>query len=118
MANGASSRVKMCSWSKDVFVELMGEADAKTPVLYVGNCLSRFLAKEEQRREWIVKICRKNTPTFTKKTCVCGAQFDGGKRQNTFPFLQDLCGLSLREKRAVELGQLGCKIPGRSRDGG
>ena len=38
-ANGASFRVKMCSWSNDVFVELMGEEDAKTPVLYVGNCL-------------------------------------------------------------------------------
>ena len=24
--------------------------------------------------------------------------FDGGKRQDTFPFLQDLCGLSLRKK--------------------
>ena len=38
-ANGASFRVKMCSWSNDVFVELMAEEDAKTPVLYVGNCL-------------------------------------------------------------------------------
>ena len=38
-ANGASFRVKMYSWSNDVFVELMGEEDAKTPVLYVGNCL-------------------------------------------------------------------------------
>ena len=26
----------MYSWSNDVFVELMGEEDAKTPVLYVG----------------------------------------------------------------------------------
>ena len=38
-ANWASFRVKMCSWTNDVFVELMGEEDAKTPVLYVGNCL-------------------------------------------------------------------------------
>ena len=38
-ANGASFRVNMYSWSNDVFVELMGEEDAKTPVLYVGNCL-------------------------------------------------------------------------------
>ena len=42
----------------------------------------RFLEKEEQRREWIVKICRKNTPNYTN-TCVCGAHFDGGKRQDT-----------------------------------
>ena len=56
-----------------------------------------FLAKMEQRREWIVKICRKNTP-LTQNTCVCGAHFDGGKRQGSFPFLQDLCGLSRRKK--------------------
>ena len=30
----------------------------------------RFLAKEEQRREWTVKICRKNTPTYTKHLCL------------------------------------------------
>ena len=30
----------------------------------------RFLAKEEQRREWIVKICRKNTPAYTKHLCL------------------------------------------------
>ena len=29
----------------------------------------RFLAKEEQRREWIVKICRK-IPPLTQNTCV------------------------------------------------
>ena len=57
----------------------------------------RFLAKMEQRREWIVKICRK-IPPLTQNTCVGGAHFDGGKRQDTFPFLQDLCGLSLRKK--------------------
>ena len=38
-ANGASFRAKMFSWSNKVFVELMEEEDAKTPVLYVGNCL-------------------------------------------------------------------------------
>ena len=38
-ANGASFRVKMYSSSSFIFVELMGEEDAKTPVLYVGNCL-------------------------------------------------------------------------------
>ena len=37
-------------------------------------------------------------PHLQKNTCVCGAHFDGGKRQNTFPFLQDFCGLSLRKK--------------------
>ena len=47
-----------------------------------------------QGMAWIVKICRKNTP-LTQNTCVCGAHFDGGKRQDTFPFLQDLCGLLL-----------------------
>ena len=30
----------------------------------------RFLAKEEQRREWIVEICWKNTPTYTKHLCL------------------------------------------------
>ena len=30
----------------------------------------RFLAKEELRREWIVKICRKNSPTYTKHLCL------------------------------------------------
>ena len=30
----------------------------------------RFLAKEEQRRECTVKICRKNTPTYTKQLCL------------------------------------------------
>ena len=30
----------------------------------------RFLANEEQRREWIVKVCRKNTPTYKKHLCV------------------------------------------------
>ena len=37
-------------------------------------------------------------PPLTQNTCVCGTHFDGGKRQDTFPFLQDLCGLSLRKK--------------------
>ena len=53
-----------------------------------GTVFHRFLAKEEQRRECIVKICRKNTPIYTN-TCVCGAHLDGGKRQDNFPFLQD-----------------------------
>ena len=58
-------------------------------------------------------------PPLTQNTCVCGAHFDGGKRQDIFPFLQDLCGLSLRKKlRAVESRPPGCKVPGRSRDGG
>ena len=53
----------MCSWSNDVFVELMGEEDAKNASTVRGELsFHRFLAKEELRREWIVKICRKNTP--------------------------------------------------------
>ena len=29
---------------------------------------------------------------LTQNTCVCGAHFDGGKRQDTFPFLsQSTC---------------------------
>ena len=41
----------------------MGEEDAKTPVLVRGELsFHRFLAREEQRREWIMKISRKNTP--------------------------------------------------------
>ena len=85
---------KLCKWGvfpsedvqlvNDVFMELMGEEDAKNASTVRGELsFHRFLVKEEQRREWIVKICRKNTPTYTN-TCVCGAHFDGGKRQDTF----------------------------------
>ena len=99
---------KLCKWgvfpSEDVqlvkrrLCGVDGRGGCKTPVLYVGNCLfHRFPAKKEQRRELIVKIVGK-IPPLTQNTCVCGAHFDGGKRQDTFPFLQDLCGLSLRKK--------------------
>ena len=46
-----------------------------------GLSFHRLPAKEEQRREWIVKIRRKNTP-LTPNTYVCGVHFDGGKRQD------------------------------------
>ena len=63
-------RVKMCSWSNDVFVELMREEDAKTPVLSIRGELSfhRFLAKEEQRRDGLRRFVGK-MPTYTKHPC-------------------------------------------------
>ena len=77
----------MCNWSYDVFVELMGEEDAKTPVLVRGELsFHRFLAREEQRREWIVKICRKNTPTYTKHLCLwCPLRWRETSRYSSVP---------------------------------
>ena len=46
----------------------------------------RFLAKEEQRREWIVKICRKNTPIYTKHLCLwCPLRWRETSRYFSFP---------------------------------
>ena len=97
----------------------MGEEEAKTPVLVRGELsFHRFLAREEQRREWIMKICRKNTP-LTQNTCVCGAHFDGGKRQRIFLRSCKICVDYACEKRAVDSRPPGCKVPGRSTgDGG
>ena len=85
---------KLCKWgifpSEDVqlvkrrLCGVDGRGGCKNASTLRGELsFHRFLEKEEQRREWIVKICRKNTPTYTN-TCVCGAHFDGGKRQDTF----------------------------------
>ena len=72
---------KLCKWS--VFpsedVQLVkrrlcgvdGRGGCKNASTVRGELsFHRFLAKEEQRREWIVKICRKNTPTYTKHLCL------------------------------------------------
>ena len=84
-ASGASFRVKMGSWSNDVFVELMGEKDAKNASTVRGELsFHRLPAKEEQRREWIVKIRRKKYPIYAPNTHVYGVHFDGGKRQDTY----------------------------------
>ena len=72
---------KLCKWGvfprEDVQLVIRrlcgvdGEEDAKMPVLVRGELsFHRFLAREEQRREWSVKICRKNTPTYTKHLCL------------------------------------------------
>ena len=43
----------MFSWSNDVFVELMGEEDAKTPVLYVEKWW--FFTAEKREEPWSLK---------------------------------------------------------------
>ena len=78
----------MYSWSNDVFVELMGEEDAKTRYCTWGTVFSPVpIAKEEQRREWIVKICRKNTPIYTKHRCLwCPLRWRETSRYFSFKF--------------------------------
>ena len=46
----------------------------------------RFLAKEEQCRGWIVKICRKNTQICTKHLCLwCPLRWRGTSRYFSVP---------------------------------
>ena len=84
--NGASFRVKMCSCSNDVFVELMGEEDAKVPVPYVGNCLFTGSQRRNKSARNGLRIFVGKVPRLTPNTCICGAHFDGGKCQDTFSF--------------------------------
>ena len=88
-ANGASFRVKMYSWSNDVFVDsgVDGRGGCKNASAVRGELsFHRFLAKEEQRREWIVKICRKNTPIYTKHLCLwCPLRWRETSRYFSFP---------------------------------
>ena len=66
---------KLCKWgvfpSEDVqlvkrrLCGVDGRGGCKNASTVCGELsFHRFLAKMEQRREWIVKICRKNTPRF------------------------------------------------------
>ena len=81
-ANGVSFRVKMCSCSNDVFVELMGEEDARAPVLYVENCLFTGSQQRNNRAgNGLLRFVGK-IPRLTPNACVCGAHFDGGKCQD------------------------------------
>ena len=72
---------KLCKWgvfpSEDVqlvkrrLCGVDGRGGCKNASTVRGKLsFHQFLAKEEQRREWIVKICRKNTPTYTKHPCL------------------------------------------------
>ena len=74
----------MCSCSNDVFVELMGEEDAKAPVPYVGNCLFTGSQRRNNSARNGLRIFVGKVPRLTPNTCVCGAHFDGGKCQDTF----------------------------------
>ena len=116
---------KLCKWgvfpSEDVQLvkRRLGGVDGR------GGCKNasavraelsfhRFLAKEEQRREWIVKICRKNTPIYTKHLCLwCPLWWRETSRYFSFP--ARFVWTKPAKKRAVESRQPGCKTPGRSR---
>ena len=69
----------------------------------------RLSAKEEQHKEWIVKIRRKNTPTYTKHLFVVPTLMEEMSRY-FFRFCK-ICVDYACEKRAVESRQPGCKIP-------
>ena len=99
---------KLCKWgvfpSEDVqlvkrrLCGVDGRVGCKNASAVRGELsFHRFLAKEEQHREWIVKICRKNTPICTKHLCLwCPLRWRETSRYFSFP--ASLCGLSLRKK--------------------
>ena len=120
---------KLCKWgvfpSEDVQLvkrRLCGVSDGrggcKNASLVRGELsFHRFLAKEEQRREWTVKICREKYPTYTKHLCLwCPLRWRETSRYFSVP--ARFVWTKPAKKRPVESRQPGCKIPGRRRDGG
>ena len=123
---------KLCKWgvfpSEDVqlvkrrLCGVDGRGGCKNASTVRGELsFHRFLAKEEQRREWIVKICRKNTPRLHKTpVSVVPTSMEGNVKIlfRSCKICVDYYYYKAFEKRAVESRQPCCKVPGRSRDGG
>ena len=71
-ANGASFRVKKCSWSNDVFVELKGREGMQNiaSVLYVGNCLPPPPSAGRTAQGMDCEDSSEKYPNYTKHPCL------------------------------------------------